>query len=126
MLSPKHSFAKLNLFPISIILFSILFLQQSCKKTDSILPATDKELLDAKGKEVNITAQFFKLPANASSAIQRAAGEFQKQNSNKEFINSFVKKEGFAIWDKAMISISKRKINHNQLSASVESEGIRQ
>ncbi|MGG9961875.1 hypothetical protein [Ferruginibacter sp. SUN106] len=89
-------------------------MQISCKKTDSILPKAEEQVT-LNGQPVNVTEHFFALPANASSAVKRVAVQMRKQNSNKEFITSFVKNNGFVIWDKAIISVGKPKVSTGHL-----------
>jgi hypothetical protein len=83
---------------LCLVLFSFMLLQQSCKKTDI---RVIENTVDNTAK----IEQFFKAPANANSALQKVVNELKKQNSNNGFITEFIKKEGFAIWDKATILV---------------------
>jgi hypothetical protein len=83
---------------LCLVLFSFMLLQQSCKKTEI---GVIENTVDNTAK----TEQFFKLPANANSALQKVVNELKKQNSNNGFITEFITKEGFAIWDKATILV---------------------
>ena len=122
MLPQRQSPVKRTLLTVLTFFFSlVLLLQQSCKKTKNILPETAIEQVKENEQQQTITEKFFKLPANTGSAVQRVADEFKKQNNSKEFITAFAKKEGFAAWDKALVSIGKRKPGH--LASGVESNG---
>jgi len=102
----KLSAARLSLYLVSIIfLFIILLVQQSCKKSDTLIDKSNKIVKD------KTSENFFKLPANASPILQRIANELERQNKTKEFITAFIAKEGFPVWDKSRIeNISKKAI----------------
>ena len=99
-MSPKkHLSLQRILFPVlAISLFLFMVVQQSCKKTGV-------GVAESAANNINKTEQFFKLPTNANSSLQRVAEALEKQNNKKEFIEEFITKEGFAIWDKASLFV---------------------
>ncbi len=94
---------------VSLALLFIL-LQLSCKKTDIL--SNEKESTNENKTEYK-AEQFFELPANASSALQRVARELEKQNKTNEFVKQFISKEGFPIWNKASMYIKTKGIKNN-------------
>ncbi len=93
----------------SIVLLFML-LQPSCKKADIL---SDKKESTSKSEIGYKAEQFFELPANASSALQRVARELQRQNKTNEFVKQFISKEGFPIWTKASMYIKTKDIKNN-------------
>lgn len=102
-----------KLFIPVIFLSLLVLLQQSCKKVDF---SRNKEEITDK------TERFFNLPTNLNNALQRVADELKTQNDNKEFIKEFIANEGFAIWDKASISV--KTPQNNSIANYSSSTGI--
>jgi hypothetical protein len=81
-----------------LLLFSLFFIHQSCTKINTDVPAKPA-LTDAE-----VTQKFFALPANAPVAVRRAVAEMEKKNKTSEFVNAFIRNNGYPLWDKATIA----------------------
>lgn len=55
------------------------------------------------------TEKFFTLSANINPSVKKVVDKLKSINNNKEFVSSFTDKEGFAIWDKAMVTVTNHK-----------------
>lgn len=79
---------KRKLYPplLLIFIFSILFF--SCKKTE-IVPTE------------NVVERFLKVPSNATPQIERIIADLRKKNEEKPFIETFVARHGYPIWQYA-------------------------
>lgn len=75
-------------------------MQQSCTKIDT----SDLKGNIGQFSNAEITQQFFNVPANAPSAIKRIVKEMKLRNTQNEFIPLFVKRYGYPVWDKPLIS----------------------
>jgi hypothetical protein len=84
---------KARLLTAGLLLFSFFFIHQSCTKLDTEKP----HLNDAVEK-------FFTVPAGTKSQVKRVMENLKEQNKLTGFINEIVKKEGYALWNKAMIN----------------------
>ncbi|MEP7236881.1 MAG: hypothetical protein ABI685_03410 [Ferruginibacter sp.] len=93
--------SKLSSVLFIVLLFLLVCIWQSCKKTDSLVNSTSESVKET-------PENFFKLPANASPVLQRIAQELEKQNKTKEFITAFIAKEGFPVWDKSRLERHKK------------------
>lgn len=67
---------------------------QSCKKYDNAAPV----------ETVDVSIKFFNLPQNLNPAVQKIANKIKVQNNEKNFLDAFVKVQGYPIWDKAKIT----------------------
>lgn len=56
--------------------------------------------------EQNYEQRFFNIPGNTHPVVKAVAQKNYLENQLYGFVNSLVRKAGFAYWDKAMISIS--------------------
>lgn len=74
---------------------SILF--ASCKKMDYVIESQPDPALD----------KFFKIPANAPTAVYKVAAEFKRQNAINSFIPTLIKQSGYPVWDKAQVYFGK-------------------
>jgi hypothetical protein len=84
-----HKLLKRTLF---LILFAfVLFF--SCRKTEKVFtqPATEAEI------------KFFTLPASADPSLQKVVDKIRSENEASSFLNEFIKKQGFAVWDKTTV-----------------------
>ncbi len=59
--------------------------------------------------ETELKRDFFDAPANTDPAVLRIISEIRRRNEIKEFIPDFVKHNGYAVWDKAIKSLSTKK-----------------
>lgn len=97
--------------PIQTVIISFLLLCvaalsiNSCKKTDTLFQSNNET------PKERTAENFFKLPANAPSVLKRIAKELERQNKTNEFVQAFIAKEGFPIWNKSRMETHKRKHN---------------
>ncbi len=84
------------------ILLLLSFLSFSCKKFDP--SPKPPESIDIQG----VTSKFFKTTSNTSELVKRVVEDIRARNFKKEFIYSFAKTKGFAIWDKVVVLSSKK------------------
>jgi hypothetical protein len=84
-----------------------------------------------KNKDENIQHQssplkskFFKLPINAPSYLQRIADVIKSQDDKFNFVETFIKKQGLPIWDKAVVSTEHLSPNIFRLNSTNTREGI--
>lgn len=77
---------------ITVLTSVFCFHYLSCKKTDIKVAQTQ-----------DLEIRFLTVPANAPNAVKRIAKTIKKQNENFHFLNEFIKKQGFARWDKSPI-----------------------
>ena len=78
-------------------------------------------------KQVNATEKFFVLPANTSKTVQRVAEELKRQNNLTGFIKEFAAKQGFAVWDKAVLvntPVSQASIFGSEASVTEEADTL--
>src|SRR5258706_823729 len=54
--------------------------------------------------QIDNTERFFKLSPNVHPAVKQVANKIRKLNEQRNFINRFVTKQGFALWDKAVVT----------------------
>jgi uncharacterized membrane protein YgcG len=112
----KLTNSKATLLSVSLLLFSVLLMHQSCTKVDtrsgSKLALTDAE----------ITQKFFALPANAPEAVRRTAEKMKQVNVTSEFVKSFVKNNGYPVWDKALIQSKRRVASASSRGSSASAE----
>ncbi|RYF88877.1 MAG: hypothetical protein EOO03_07340, partial [Chitinophagaceae bacterium] len=83
-----------NFFKFSSFVYLSLLLLTGCKKEDNLysqIPNTNGE-----------AAKFFKVPAGASPAVKRIAGELQRRNEAKEFVIDFALTSGYPVWNKVV------------------------
>jgi hypothetical protein len=74
------------------ILFAfVLFF--ACRKTEKVFtqPKTEAE------------TKFFTLPASADPSVQKVVDKIRRQNEASSFLNEFIKKQGFPVWDKTTV-----------------------
>ena len=90
--------SKLTVVATIVFFLFLIIVQQSCKKTQNAF--ANEPIQDT-------AVGFFKLSPGTGSPVQKVARALQQQNNTKEFITAFAKNEGFAIWDKALVSVSK-------------------
>ncbi len=109
--SQKISTKIFRFIPLLLLLALTILLQPSCKKIDT-------EVIQAIAKNEKVTANFFKISANASSSLKRVAEELKSQNSEKEFLNVFAKKFGIPVWDKVTTQYGKEEKSNNYVSSS--------
>jgi hypothetical protein len=81
---------KLLLATITLLSVVVYF---SCRKTEKVFtqPKTESE------------TKFFTLPASADPSVQKVVDKIRRQNEASSFLNEFIKKQGFAVWDKATV-----------------------
>jgi hypothetical protein len=77
----------------AVFLLSFFIMQQSCTKID-----TDKPHLN------DPTEKFFTVPAGTKPQVLRVMENLKEQNKLTGFIKDIVKKEGYALWNKAMVN----------------------
>jgi hypothetical protein len=81
-----------KLFTPTFLIFSLIIVLFSCKKTDSVqdgAPPVDR---------------FFSVPSNAPKEIKAVAKALKKQNDQYNYLSSITKRAGYPRWDKAMIA----------------------
>ena len=98
MLPQKHFSTKQVFLSFSVILIFLFLSQQSCKKIDSQPTSTVTRPV------VDPAIKFFNLPANVNPSVKKVADKIKMQNDQKHFLNQFVKKQGYPLWDKAVIT----------------------
>lgn len=49
--------------------------------------------------------KFFKVPANTHASVKKIIEKIRNQNQQAQFLGEFIKRQGFAIWDKAIVKI---------------------
>jgi hypothetical protein len=77
------------------------FLIIGCHKSDQTGLADEKSNLSA--VELNASEKFLSLPVTVPTSIKKIAEYIRIKNQQKGFLDKFIQKEGFAIWDKAFI-----------------------
>lgn len=82
----------LTLFVLSVL--SLLL--SSCKK--------DNEKSDSQIS--TIEEKFFAIPVDAPVTVKRVADIIRFQNARNKFIDKLVEKEGYILWDKAIVQSS--------------------
>ena len=70
----------------------LVFLQLNCKKEDFY------------NSKINVTEKFFELPPNTDPIIKRIVEDLKQKNALHPFVEQFVKKEGYPVWQYAKIS----------------------
>ncbi len=70
----------------------LVFLQLNCKKEDFYK------------SKINVTEKFFELPPNTDPIIKRIVEDLKQKNALHPFVEQFVKKEGYPVWQYAKIS----------------------
>lgn len=76
---------------LAFIFFSVLVLS-SCRKND----------FGTSIKQDDVVEKFLKVPASATAEVNRVAEKLKSLNQKSGFINE-IAKEGFALWDKAIV-----------------------
>jgi hypothetical protein len=80
---------------IALLIFTISFLIiNACRKIERI----DSSL------KIDNTERFFKMPENTHPAVKRVADKMKRMDQRYKFINKFINKQGFALWDKAIVT----------------------
>jgi hypothetical protein len=87
------------------------FLLFACKKSDF------QYVSKAENKE--ITNRFFLYKENINPTVV-TINELKFQNTKTDFIRNFALKEGFAIWDKATVSTTLKRMNKNDSTESFD------
>jgi len=64
----------------------LVFLQLNCKKEDFYK------------SKINVTEKFFELPPNTDPIIKRIVEDLKQKNALHPFVEQFVKKEGYPVW----------------------------
>ena len=88
------------------------FLLFACKKSDF------QYVSKAENKE--ITNRFFLYKENINPTVVTIINELKFQNTKTDFIRNFALKEGFAIWDKATVSTTLKRMNKNDSTESFD------
>jgi hypothetical protein len=70
------------------------------------------------------TEKFFSLPQNASTAMLRVAAEMKNRNLKEEFVTTFVKNNGYPIWDKVIENKTELANNFNSFTSVVGADTI--
>jgi len=78
----------------------------ACRKTDSVRAINEPV-------NTELTTKFFSTPSTLNPIVQLVANEVQRRNNLKEFINNFLKTKGYAIWDKAIVSLPEGRPGNN-------------
>jgi hypothetical protein len=63
-------------------------------------------------------AQFFTLPNATQPAVARIAQKLQHLHQQTGFINTLIEKDGFALWDKALLNLPIRRSGRNTATTS--------
>jgi hypothetical protein len=87
---------KKKLIPFSVLLFSMIFINQSCKKIDSPDPNSTNPA----------SRKFFTVSPGTDTLIDRVIEGLKQQNKLTGFIDELAEKEGYAVWNKSMIEIT--------------------
>jgi hypothetical protein len=93
---------------ITAIVLLLTVITPSCKKTEN-------EAIPQSG--IDYTSKFFNLHGEANPSVEKIFNKIKKQNDDKQFINHFVKSQGYALWDKAVVKQTQGNSN-NAASAS--------
>ncbi len=89
----------------AVVLFSFAIIgYMACKKTDT-----------SQATKPQTPNKFFTISATAPKEIKAIAEKLRHKNEQTSFINDFIKKQGYALWDKAQF----RKIKN----ASIKNRG---
>ncbi len=75
-----------------------IFIINSCRKMELSVSS-----------DVVTTEKFFKISPNINPSVKKVVDKLKSINNNKEFVSNFADKEGFAIWDKAMVTVTNHK-----------------
>jgi hypothetical protein len=96
----------------SLLLTSAIcyFFLNACRKLDH----------QSAHSSIDNTERFFKLPSDAHPALQKVVTQMRRMNQRTPFINDFVAKQGFAIWNKAVITPVTRKNTASRLLGETE------
>jgi hypothetical protein len=103
----KHKLKKTKWCHYLLSTFLATILVVSCRKIDSL-----------HSTNVDKANKFFSIPSNTNQTILRVATELKKQNALTGFIGDFASKEGYAIWDKAIMQTQSGNIAKSQISTS--------
>ena len=89
----NHKIVKLC-FSMILLLNIVTF--QSCTKLSI-------DQIDKPASSQEIYNRFFKLPENANNITLKIAEKLRQLNSKEEFLSSFVKNNGYPVWNKVLI-----------------------
>jgi len=67
----------------------------SCKKLDTRISPHES---------IDYTPKFFNVPANTDNAVKAIAEKLKRLNDSAAFVNSFSKRKGFPVWNKALVA----------------------
>jgi hypothetical protein len=109
------SLPKAKFLVTCLLLFSLFFVHQSCTKINTDVPGK-LALTDAE-----VTQRFFNMPANTPVAVRRAVDEMKKRNSQStDFVKTFVKKNGYPLWDKATVAAGTGTATKSNSSSAIQ------
>lgn len=94
--------AKKMLFLLFAFLLSFSITFNSCKKDDTTIDPVERE-------QAAISSKFFSVKADTYPVVKRIVAEIIKRNNSKEFVTGFAAKNGYPVWDKAIIKMAKNK-----------------
>ena len=94
------------------VFLAILFLSSaifySCRKTDTLSQV-----------EIDPTVKFFNLSGTIDPAVKKIADKIKQQNEKKNFVADFANREGYPLWEKAVVM----KMNKNTGTSSPNFNG---
>lgn len=84
---------KITKFRFLLLVTVSILTYVSCRKMDR---AVEVEKIDP-------VTKFFTIPASTDPSVKRVADKIRSQNETSSFVNQFIKKQGFAIWDQSIV-----------------------
>jgi hypothetical protein len=80
-----------------LLLPVVIFIFYSCRKFEI-----------AKSNKEAVAEHFFDLPANTNAVVKRVAQKLELANKSNEFVSAITSKQGYAVWNKALIKVKKK------------------
>jgi hypothetical protein len=79
---------------VFLVIVSGLFIFHACRKIDRA----------GNSSKIDNTKRFFTIPGQTHPAVKRVADKMKRMDQRYPFINKFITKQGFALWDKAIVT----------------------